>query len=150
MMSLWHPYGITVSVMSYWHHAHEGNYLFVIITFTGHENRVLDVYISSCSRCVWFLVTWWPSWIHVNISVIPKTISLYFDTELTKDPYNWKISQKFLLKFFLGKASIFSSLTLLIYEKCFLFHLKSSFCFRDIQFFCISVLPSFCTCWPLL
>ena len=62
---------------------------------------------------MWFLAIWWPFWIHANISVIPKTISLDFDTELTKDPYNWKISQKFLLQFFIGKASIFGSLTLL-------------------------------------
>ena len=45
--------------------------------------------------------------------LIPKTILLDFDTKLTKDPYNWKISQNFLLQFFLGKASIFCSLTLL-------------------------------------
>ena len=45
--------------------------------------------------------------------LIPKTISLDFHTKLSKDPYNWKISQKFLLQFFLGKASIFGSLTLL-------------------------------------
>ena len=36
------------------------------------------------------------------------------------------------------------------YEKCFLFHLKSSFCSWDIQFCVISVLPSFSTCQSLL
>ena len=61
--------------------------------------------------------------IHANISVIPKTISLDFDTELTKDPYNWKISQKFLLQFFLGKASIFGSLTLLYDFVHYFFHI---------------------------
>ena len=68
---------------------------------------------------MWFLAIWRPSWIHANISVIPKTILLDFDTELTKDPYNWKISQKFLLQLFLGKASILGSLTLLLIFQCF-------------------------------
>ena len=74
-------------------------YLFVINTFTWHLNRVLDVYVTLFSRCIWFLAIW--SSIYANISVIPRTISLDFE--------KWKISQKFLLEFFLGKASIFGS-----------------------------------------
>ena len=44
---------------------------------------------------------------------------------------------------------IFISHQMIVLQKCFLFHLESSFCSRDIQI-CISVFPSFSPCQLLL
>ena len=63
------------------------------------------------------MTIWWPYWICVDISLIPKTISLDFYSQLTICLYYRKISRKFLLQFF---STSNCTLLLLIEKNLFL------------------------------